>query len=135
MIGIYIKELRLLRGLSQEELSQSIGLSTRQLIRIEHGQFNIKVAHLLRAIAVLNAPLSHIQTIIDNPSITADVIQKMTQDWVDQSNITTEELMGWIKSDAKAQRALLLFKQLEELAPNKLDHFIRYGKSLLNQES
>lgn len=47
-IGLRVAELRISRGLTQEQLAERIGLSTRYMQRIEAGRQNFTLATLAR---------------------------------------------------------------------------------------
>lgn len=59
-LGARVAEARQLRGLTQEELAESVGVATRHIQRIESGAVDIPVtllADLGKALAVDNATL------------------------------------------------------------------------------
>lgn len=49
-----IKECRTLKGITQEELAEKIGISTRQLQRIEENENKTKIQTLKKIIKELN---------------------------------------------------------------------------------
>lgn len=51
-----IKKYRLERHLSQEELAEEIGISWRQLQRLEHDEEKTRVSTFKRIVKVLNIP-------------------------------------------------------------------------------
>lgn len=51
-----IKQYRLAKHLSQEELAEEIGISWRQLQRIEHSEENTRVSTLKKLVKTLNVP-------------------------------------------------------------------------------
>lgn len=51
-----IKQYRLAKHLSQEELAEEIGISWRQLQRIEHNEENTRISTFKRIIKILNIP-------------------------------------------------------------------------------
>lgn len=51
-----IKQYRLAKHLSQEELAEEIGISWRQLQRIEHSEENTRVSTFKKLVKSLNVP-------------------------------------------------------------------------------
>jgi transcriptional regulator with XRE-family HTH domain len=51
-----IKQYRLAKHLSQEELAEEIGISWRQLQRIEHSEENTRVSTFKKLVKTLNVP-------------------------------------------------------------------------------
>ena len=51
-----IKQYRLAKKLSQEELAEEIGISWRQLQRIEHNEEKTRISTFKRIIKTLNIP-------------------------------------------------------------------------------
>ncbi len=51
-----IKKYRLKNKMSQEELAEEIGISWRQLQRLEHNEENTRVSTFKKIIKVLNVP-------------------------------------------------------------------------------
>ena len=51
-----IKQYRLAKELSQEELAEEIGISWRQLQRIEHNEENTRISTFKRIVKILNVP-------------------------------------------------------------------------------
>ena len=51
-----IKKYRLLNKLSQEELAEEVGLSWRQVQRIEHHEENTRVSTLKKLVKFLDIP-------------------------------------------------------------------------------
>lgn len=51
-----IKKYRLKNEMSQEELAEKIGISWRQLQRLEHNEENTRVSTFKKIIKVLNVP-------------------------------------------------------------------------------
>lgn len=51
-----IKEYRIKRGFTQEQLAEIINLSTRQLQRIEKDERNTSISTLIKIINILNIP-------------------------------------------------------------------------------
>lgn len=56
-LGLKIQEFRELAGYTQERLAEAVGLSPRQLQRIEGGKSDSKVKSLARIASVLGVPL------------------------------------------------------------------------------
>ena len=70
-LQVYLRELRVGRGISQEELAKGIGLSRRALIHWEQGETEgIKDGPLFRAVDILGAALHHIYYLSKHPSMT-----------------------------------------------------------------
>ncbi len=61
-----IKQYRLAKGLSQEELAEEIGISWRQLQRIEHNEENTRISTFKRIVKILNVPDEEIINFIKN---------------------------------------------------------------------
>lgn len=61
-----IKENREKKGLTQEQLSELIGISWRQLQRIEKNENQTRIATLKRLIEILNIPDEEIIKFIHN---------------------------------------------------------------------
>ncbi len=51
-----IKQYRLAKELSQEELAEEIGISWRQLQRIEHNEENTRISTFKKIVKILNVP-------------------------------------------------------------------------------
>lgn len=51
-----IKQYRLAKHLSQEELAEEIGISWRQLQRIEHSEENTRITPFKKLVKTLNVP-------------------------------------------------------------------------------
>ena len=51
-----IKQYRLAKNLSQEELAEEIGISWRQLQRLEHNEENTRISTFKKIIKTLNIP-------------------------------------------------------------------------------
>ncbi len=51
-----IKQYRLSKELSQEELAEEIGISWRQLQRIEHNEENTRISTFKKIVKILNVP-------------------------------------------------------------------------------
>ena len=51
-----IKQYRLAKELSQEELAEEIGISWRQLQRIEHSEENTRISTFKKIVKILNVP-------------------------------------------------------------------------------
>lgn len=51
-----IKQYRLAKHLSQEELAEEIGISWRQLQRIEHSEENTRITTFKKLVKTLNVP-------------------------------------------------------------------------------
>ena len=61
-----IKKYRLKNKMSQEELAEEIGISWRQLQRLEHNEENTRVSTFKKIIKVLNVPDDEILRFIKN---------------------------------------------------------------------
>ncbi len=61
-----IKQYRLAKHLSQEELAEEIGISWRQLQRIEHSEENTRVTTFKKLVKTLNVPDEEIIKFIKN---------------------------------------------------------------------
>ena len=55
-----IKQYRLAKKLSQEELAEEIGISWRQLQRLEHNEENTRISTFKRIVKALDIPDSEI---------------------------------------------------------------------------
>ena len=53
-IGAQIRKLRLLRGLSQENIAEAIGMSTGNFGKIERGEITLSIRHLDEITRALN---------------------------------------------------------------------------------
>ena len=51
-----IKQYRLVRKLSQEKLAEEIGISWRQLQRLEHNEENTRVSTFKKIVKILDIP-------------------------------------------------------------------------------
>lgn len=51
-----IKQYRLAKSLSQEELAEEIGISWRQLQRLEHNEENTRISTFKKIVKTLNVP-------------------------------------------------------------------------------
>ena len=51
-----IKQYRIAKKLSQEELAEEIGISWRQLQRLEHNEENTRISTFKKIIKTLNVP-------------------------------------------------------------------------------
>ena len=51
-----IRQYRLAKQLSQEELAEEIGISWRQLQRIEHNEENTRISTFKKIVNILNVP-------------------------------------------------------------------------------
>ncbi len=51
-----IKQYRLAKNLSQEELAEEIGISWRQLQRLEHNEENTRISTFKKIIKTLDVP-------------------------------------------------------------------------------
>lgn len=51
-----IRQYRLAKNLSQEELAEKIGISWRQLQRLEHNEENTRISTFKRIVKTLNIP-------------------------------------------------------------------------------
>ncbi len=51
-----IKQYRLANKLSQEELAEEIGISWRQLQRLEHNEENTRISTFKKIVKTLNVP-------------------------------------------------------------------------------
>lgn len=70
-LGFRIAKLRNIKGLSQEELSKSVGISRPSLAQIEQGNRNIKVDELKKMAEILNFSMDEIMS--DNFSIDTNI--------------------------------------------------------------
>ena len=61
-----IKKYRLKNNLSQEELAEKIGISTRHLQRLERNEENTRVSTFKKIITTLNIPDDEILKFIKN---------------------------------------------------------------------
>ncbi len=61
-----IKQYRLAKNLSQEELAEEIGISWRQLQRLEHNEENTRISTFKKIIKTLNVPDEEIIKFIKN---------------------------------------------------------------------
>lgn len=61
-----IRQYRLAKHLSQEELAEEIGISWRQLQRIEHSEENTRVTTFKKLVKTLNVPDEEIIKFIKN---------------------------------------------------------------------
>ena len=55
-----IKQYRLAKKLSQEELAEEIGISWRQLQRLEHNEENTRISTFKRIVKALDIPNNEI---------------------------------------------------------------------------
>ena len=51
-----IKQYRLASKLSQEELAEKVGISWRQLQRLEHNEENTRISTFKKIVKILNVP-------------------------------------------------------------------------------
>ena len=51
-----IKQYRLANKLSQEELAEKVGISWRQLQRLEHNEENTRISTFKKIVKILNVP-------------------------------------------------------------------------------
>lgn len=58
LLGVTIREYRLQRGLTQQELAIKIGLSRTYINQIEQGQRNVSIRAILHIAAALDTPIS-----------------------------------------------------------------------------
>lgn len=72
-IGLRIKELRRLRNLSQEMLSEKVGISSKYLSSIERGKENPTLDTLIRMAIALNLELSDMVTLSHHGKTTKDL--------------------------------------------------------------
>lgn len=61
-----IKQYRLAKNLSQEELAEEIGISWRQLQRLEHNEENTRISTFKKIVKTLNVPDDEIIKFIKN---------------------------------------------------------------------
>ena len=61
-----IKQYRLANKLSQEELAEEIGISWRQLQRLEHNEENTRISTFKKIVKTLNVPDEEIIKFIKN---------------------------------------------------------------------
>ncbi len=61
-----IKQYRLAKNLSQEELAEEIGISWRQLQRLEHSEENTRISTFKKIVKALNIPDDEIIKFIKN---------------------------------------------------------------------
>ena len=59
-LGLRLAQLRNIKGLSQEELSKSIGVSRPSLAQIEQGNRSVKVDELKKMAEILNFSMDEI---------------------------------------------------------------------------
>lgn len=55
-LGLRVRDARLYANLTQEQLSERAGIDRSTLQRIERGQNDAKISHLLRVARALNVP-------------------------------------------------------------------------------
>lgn len=71
LLGQYINELRIRRGMSQAVLAKASGLSRTEIHNIERGRTSEKVATIRRVCMVLKLPFGelvvHIDYLMDHP--------------------------------------------------------------------
>jgi transcriptional regulator with XRE-family HTH domain len=57
-LGLRVRELRMCKGLSQEDLANACGFEISQISRIELGKINTSVSHITYICEALDIPVS-----------------------------------------------------------------------------
>lgn len=137
-VQAYIKELRVGRRISQEELADIIGLSRRALIDWESGKTEgIKDAPLFRAIDTLRAGLHHVHYLATHPEITIEQAVSLARAWLQGDDILDAEIQDFatqIHQRGKVAEALALIQELEN-DPSALDRLLGYGHGLVERRN
>jgi len=126
----YIRELRKSKGLSQEEFAYQIGISPRQLVRIENEENLMKSDTLMRAVNVLNADLEQIQSLLVDTSLSEEdgirmARQRLAEQVSEKKKLKEEqlsrydepvyellEIVGRMREDKNRQRKLVEYAKL-----------------------
>lgn len=136
-VQAYLRELRIGRKISQEELADAIGLSRRAYLDWESGKTEgIKDTPLFRAIDMLKAGLHHIHYLATHPETPIEQAVLIAKAWLKGNDILdteVQEFVANIKQSGKVAEALDIIQQLEELDPLSLERLLGYGQSLLDR--
>lgn len=85
LFGRRIKELRKIRGLSQEQLGEQIGIDQKHMSKIELGKSYPSLDRLMRITEVLNVPLptlfefGHLNTAPERAQRVEETLQKLAE--------------------------------------------------------
>ena len=66
-IGIFIRNARISKGLSEKELASLISISQQQISRYERGISTLSIENILRLLNVLNIPLDEFSNKVIKP--------------------------------------------------------------------
>jgi len=124
----YIRELRKARGLTQEQLALEIGVSPRQMVRIENHGHAWKADALLRAVKVLCASLEDIQLLATDTSLTTEDAKNLAIDCATKKKPLEAELKH---GDSESQLCCALELALQLHAQGGLDEWVEVGRKLV----
>ena len=86
LLGKRIKELRVKRGLTQEQLSESIGICERNLSKIECGKSFVTaetLSNLIKALGIDIQDVFEVKHLKTNEELKAELIDAITNEKVD----------------------------------------------------
>lgn len=86
---LYLRELRQVLDLSRDQFAAQIGVSHRQLVRIENGENRIKLEHLHQAVRAFNIPAHHLLRLATGNLTRGDVLAMIGE--LDESQTTQPE--------------------------------------------
>jgi HTH-type transcriptional regulator / antitoxin HipB len=95
-LGLWIRQRRLERGLTQHVLAERAGLSRRWLVDVENGHLQPKFADLLRLVEVLGADLMEVPGV--RRSRTTPDPRKLAGE--EGAEVKRREFLGWIVAAA-----------------------------------
>lgn len=102
-IGQRVKEVRLLKGFSQQELGNELGLTFQQIQKYENGKNRISSSKLFCISRVFDIPITFFFEGLDNedssesPLILTPQIIKLIKEYEDLSNEGKKGLLSFLK--------------------------------------
>lgn len=105
-VGLRLKGAREARKLTRKALAESLGISPRQLTKMEQGQARIAASHLYRAAKFLGVEISYYYEDAPLPSSESENVA-LPSGKVDQQEVDTLQRLFLSIPDDKARKNLL----------------------------
>lgn len=131
-VGIYIREIRVGRGFTQESLAERVGVSKRTIERLERNEGEITVSTFEQIVAAIRASAEQIHQLATNATIPVETAKEMARKWLhNNTDNQIAEVTAQIRAEGKVAEALALIQQLQN-DPAAIDRLLGYGQSLLD---
>jgi transcriptional regulator with XRE-family HTH domain len=126
-LRVYLRQLRIVRGVTQEDLAIEAGLSLRAYTDWEAGRTrDIKTTAFVQALAYLKAPDDHMRKIL-SPTMTEEDAMKLVRE-LDPAHMNEAVTLTNGATEDQRQKAIKIIESFQD--PDRAGEWLKLGEML-----